>query len=251
MEFFKKNWPIIIGIVILGIFFITRLLHLLSLPIFTDEAIYVRWAQIAKNDASWRFISLTDGKQPMFVWAAIISMKFIHDPLLAGRIVSVVAGLLSTIGMYFLGNEIFKNRKIGILASMVYVLFPFALVYDRLAIYDSLVAMFIIWSLYFEILLIRNIRLDIAMILGMVIGGGMLTKTSADFALAFLPVSLLLFNFKDKKRKEKLIKWAIFAVVTIIIANGMYAILRLSPFYYIIGQKNLTFIYSTQEWILN
>jgi 4-amino-4-deoxy-L-arabinose transferase-like glycosyltransferase len=238
-----------LGILIL--YFILRLTNILTLPIFTDEAIYVRWSQIAANDASWRFISLTDGKQPMFVWVAMILIKLIKDPLLAGRVVSVAAGFVSTIGMFFLANELFRNKKIGLLASLIYVLYPFSLVYDRLALYDSTVAMFIIWSLYFEILLVRHLRLDLAMILGMVVGGGMLTKTSADFAFILLPFSLLLFNFKDKQWKNNLWRWILYALVSVIIANIIYTILRLSPFYHIIGEKNYTFIYTVQEVLKN
>jgi 4-amino-4-deoxy-L-arabinose transferase-like glycosyltransferase len=249
MGFIKKHAITIAALILLAAYFLTRIYHILDLPIFTDEAIYVRWAQIAKSDANWRFISLTDGKQPLFIWIAMLLMKPIHDPLLAGRIVSVLAGLGSTIGMFFLASETFKNRKIGVLASALYILFPFALVYDRLALYDSLVSMFIIWSLFFEILLVRRLRLDIAMILGMIVGAGMLTKTNADFALILLPFSLILFNFKDKKWKQHLGKWIIFALVAALIANVMYAILRLSPFYHIIEEKNYTFIYPFKEWL--
>src|SRR5258708_29055975 len=99
MTFIKKYWAIIFAAAIIALFLITRFYNILSLPIFTDEAIYVRWAQIAKNDAAWRFISLTDGKQPMFVWIAMILVKFIHDPLLAGRLVSVGAGFISLVGL--------------------------------------------------------------------------------------------------------------------------------------------------------
>jgi 4-amino-4-deoxy-L-arabinose transferase-like glycosyltransferase len=122
-------------------------------------------------------------------------------------------------------------------------------VYDRIALYDSLVAMFIVWSIYFEILLIKHIRLDLALILGMIVGLGMLTKTNADFALILLPFSFLLFNFRDKNRKRKILQWIIYAIVVVGIANLMYNILRLSPFFYIIGQKNYLFIYSPSEWL--
>jgi len=177
----------------------------------------------------------------------MILMRFIHDPLLAGRLVSVGAGVVSLVGIFFLTSEIFSNRKIGILASLLYVLFPFSLVYDKLALYDSLVAALIVWALYFEVLLVRRLRLDLAMILGIIMGLGMLTKTSNNFAFILLPFSLLLFNFKDNKRKVNLRNWVIFAVVSVVIANAMYMVLRLSPFYHIIGEKNLTFIYSFKE----
>lgn len=216
---------------------------------FTDEAIYIRWSQIASNDAAWRFISLTDGKQPMYVWIAMILLKLIEDPLIAGRTVSILAGLGSLIGMFFLSSEIFKNKKIGLLASFFYVIYPFALVYDRLALYDSLVAMFMIWALYFEVLLVRHLRLDLALILGLIIGGGLLTKTHTNFALLLLPLSLLLFDWKAKDWKKRLGKWIVLAFAAFVLAEAMYLILRLSPYFHIIGEKNYVFSYRPEELI--
>lgn len=236
---------------ILGIslvYFITRLYHILSLSIFTDEAIYVRWAQIAFHDANWRFISLTDGKQPLFVWIAMVLMRFISDPLLAGRFVSVIAGFFTMIGMFFLSKEIFKNKQVGLLAAFLYAIYPFALVYDRMALYDSLVGTFVIWGLFFAMVLIRTVRLDIALILGMVIGGGMLTKTNAFFTLALLPTTLLVFDWKQKRWKNKLIQWLGLVIVVVVISNAMYSILRLSPWFYIINEKNTIFVYPVKEW---
>src|SRR5438105_4766390 len=105
----------------------------------------------------------------------------------------------------------------ALLSSFFYVIFHFALVYDKVSLYDSLVATFIVWSLYFEILLVRHVRLDLALILGMIVGGGMLTKSNADFAIILLPFSLLLFQYKDKKSRVKLFKWIIFALVASVI----------------------------------
>ncbi len=250
MGVIQKHWLLIITVLLLIIlYFATRLYNILGLPIFTDEAIYIRWSQIALNDAAWRFISLTDGKQPMYVWIAMPLLKFVEDPLLAGRLVSVLAGFFTTIGIFFLTKEIFKNQKTSFLACLIYILFPFALVYDRLALYDSLVAMFIVWSLYFEVLLAKYVRLDLALILGMIIGAGMLTKSSAEFALILLPFSLLLFDIKAKYRKQRLVSWIIYAAVSAILANIIYMVLRLSPFFYIIDQKNHVFIYTIEEWI--
>lgn len=251
MKKMRKHWWLVPAFACLFIIYaFTRLYHLTTwMPIFTDESIYIRWSEIALNDASWRFISLTDGKQPMYVWIALVLLKFIHDPLEAGRLVSVFAGFFSMIGLFFLGREIFKNTKIGVLSSLLYVLYPFALVYDKLALYDSLVATFLIWIFYFTVLLVRHVRLDLAMFLGIITGFGMLTKSNDDFGLILLPFSLLLYPFKKNFDKRRLYLWGTYAFVAIIIANAMYEILRLSPFYYIIGQKNLTFIYSFHDWI--
>ncbi len=147
---------IIICVVFTALYFGLRLFHLMQLQMFTDEAIYTRWSQIARFDPNWRFISLTDGKQPSFIWLTMITMRFFNEPLLAGRMVSVGAGFLSMIGMFFLGKEIFKSTKIGIVSSLLYIVYPMALVYDRMALYDGLVGMFTIWILYLEILLVRS-----------------------------------------------------------------------------------------------
>ncbi len=249
MKFVKKHFFVLSTTAIILLYFFTRFYNILSLPIFTDEAIYVRWAQIAGTDAAQRFISLTDGKQPSFVWLSAALMKIVSEPLLASRLVSVFAGFGSLIGIYFLTSEIFSNKKIGLIAGLVYSLYPFALVYDRMAIYDSLVAMFIIWSMYLEVLLVRRKRLDIALILGMIMGLGMLTKTSDNFALYLLPFSALLFDFKHKKWKRELGRFTLLAIVSVVIANLIYSVLRLSPYFYIIAQKNITFVYPLSEWI--
>ncbi len=230
-------------------YFLFRLYGIMSLPIFTDEAIYIRWSQIARFDASWRFISLTDGKQPLFIWLNVTLIRVIHDPLLSGRLISVFAGFATMTGLFFLGRELFKNRWIGILSALLYLIFPFALVYDRMALYDSLVGTFAVWSLYLEVLLIRRLRLDLALILGMVLGGGILTKTSGFFSIYLMPFLLLIFDWKSKKIWERFLKIIILALVSIILAYGYYSVLRLSPFFHIINEKNSIFVHSVSEWL--
>jgi len=245
----KYKWEILVSILLAIAYFILRLLFIDRLPIFTDEAIYVRWAQIALNDASWRFISLTDGKQPMFVWAAMLMMKLVHDSLLAGRLVSVVTGFITMIGLFVLTYELFKNKTTAFLASTLYVFYPFAQVLDRMALYDSMVAMFYVWALYFSVLLVKRIRFDIAYTLGFIIGGGVLTKSSNFFSIYLLPFLLILFNFKQKLAKRKLINFVFFAAFASVISYGLYNILRLSPFYEMIGIKNATFVYPISQWL--
>lgn len=221
------------------------------LPLFTDEAIYVRWSQIARYDAAWRFISLTDGKQPSFIWLTMTVMRFVTDPLLAGRLISVGAGLLTMIGLYFLTKEIFKNEKIAFFAPLIYLIFPMALIYDRMALYDSLVGAVSVWALYLEILLVQKLRLDLALILGMVLGAGILTKSSGFFNIYLLPFTLLLFKWEDQNRFKRLGKWIILAGVAVVEAFAYYSILRLSPFFHIIGEKNNIFIFPIKEWLVH
>lgn len=248
---FVKKYRLELAILVLLalVYFLFRLYQIMSLPIFTDEAIYIRWSQIARFDPSWRFISLTDGKQPLFIWLDTILIRFIHDPLLSARLISVFAGFATMTGLFFLGRELFKNRWIGILSAFLYLIFPFALVHDRMALYESLVGTSTIWSLYLEVLLIRRLRLDLALILGMVLGGGVLTKTSGFFSIYLMPFLFIIFDWKNKKRWERFLKFAGIALISIALAYGYYSILRLSPFFHIINEKNSIFVHSVSEWL--
>ncbi len=239
----KYKKEILLGILILISFFVSRLTLLGNFPIFTDEALYIRWAQIASQDANWRFISLTDGKQPMLIWFGMIFLRLIQDPVIAIRLVSVFAGLFSLIGLWLLTHELFKSKRTAFLSAILYVIYPFAVVYDRLAVYDSLVGALAVFALYFSVLLVRKMRLDIAYTLGVILGAGMLTKTSANFSIILLPITLVLVNFKQKNLVRRLVKWGVFAIIAIVITEVLYNSLRLSPFFHIIKEKNTIFVY--------
>lgn len=238
----------VMGAISVG-YFVTRIYGITKLPIFTDEAIYTRWAQIAYNDAAWRFISLTDGKQPSFVWLHMVMLKFIEDPLLAGRMVSVFTGFITLLGVFVLTQLLFSNRKLSLLASFLYLIFPFALVYDRMALYDSTVTMFFVWSLAFGVILVKKLRLDVALILGFILGGSVLTKSSGFLTIYLFPLFLLLFDLRKKELLRKFLKWLGLFGVAVVISYAMYSVQRLSPFFHIIGQKNATFVYPFSEWI--
>src|SRR4030067_876613 len=134
------------------------------------------------------------------------------------------------------------NRTTAVLAGLLYLICPFVVVYDRLALMDSLLAAFAVWSLYLEILLIKYLRLDVALILGLTIGFGLLTKSSALFYILLLPASWLIFARKGKSKLSVIVKWLGFSFLSILIAQIMYNSLRLSPYFYIIEQKNYSFI---------
>src|SRR3989344_9242851 len=106
----KSKRIILAGLFLIVLYFSTRLINLTILPIFTDEAIYIRWSQIALADQQQRFISLYDGKQPLFVWLNMLTLKLPVDPLIAGRLVSVLAGFASLIGIIALSWRLFGKK---------------------------------------------------------------------------------------------------------------------------------------------
>ena len=248
-----KRWIwILLGfIVLLCVYLLTRLTNLTAMPIFTDEAIYIRWSQIGMRDANWRFISLTDGKQPMFTWITMILLKMFSrfDPLFVGRLTSVIAGAATMIGVWMLTRELFREKRVAWMASILYLLLPFTVWYDRVALYDSLVSTFSVWSLYLGVLLAKNVRLDTALLLGLAMGAGMLNKSSAFLTLYFLPVTLLVLDWKSRHIFRRLLQWFGLAIVAAVLSQMEYSILRLSPFFHMVGQKDNVFIFTVGEWM--
>ncbi len=232
-----------------ALYLFTRLYHLLDIPIFTDESIYIRWAQIFSNDTHQMFISLTDGKQPLFVWLAAPFLNVFGDPLLGARSLSVVAGMFTAVGIYFVARELFEAKRIAIFATALYVLCPFTMLYDKLALYDSLLTALAVWALYFEVRLVRRLNARAALGAAIFISAGLLTKSSAFFFLYLFPGSLLLFNFKKRGRHQRLMRWGLLASTVTIISFASYSILRLSPNFHFIADKNHIFVYPFSEWI--
>ena len=247
----RYSWLIAGGLVL--VYLVTRLYHLLSVPIFTDEAVYIHWAQLfAEHIHRNMFVSLNDGKQPLFIWLGFPFIKLIHDPLLAMRLVSVVTDGFTLLGLYLLTKELFHNKRMAVLASVLYLIYPFALVYDRMALYDGLLAGFAVWSVYIEVLLVRRRQLWIALLGAIVVGGALLTKSSADFYLFLMPFSLLLFKAHGRNKQKQwqdLIRWGILAAVLVTGALAIASILKLSPNYQFISEKNSVFVEPLHLWI--
>lgn len=241
---------ILVYLFAISLFFITRLTNLKILPIFTDEAIYSYWAQVALHDPENRYISLIDGKQPLFIWLGAISQNFIKDPLIATRLVSTIAGFLALVGIYFLTRELF-NKKTALVAAMFYIVLPFTLFYDRIALFDSLLTMIGIFAVFLAVKLAKKPSLDLAILNGMVIGLGQITKSSAIFFLYLLPFSLILLNLKEKALKLKIVKLFAYFSIVFFISFIIYNSLRLSPLFYIIDRKNLEFVWSFSELAKN
>lgn len=233
---------------ILLAYFVTRLCNLSIIPIFTDEAIYIRWSQTGSFDPQWRFIPLVDGKPPLYHWFVMVTVRIFSDPLIAGRIVSVASGFISLILIGILAYYLFRRYSVAAISMLFYVFSPFMLVYDRLAIVDSMLTSFSIASFLLAVWLIRSLRLDSALLLGASIGAGMLTKTSGLLFLVFSPATFLINNWKKKEFFHKLFKWLSLLAVSTAVSQLVYSILRLSQFFYRIQQKNQEFLISFSDF---
>lgn len=218
--------------IILVFYFLSRLINLNSLPVFGDEAIYVRWAQIIKSVDTLRFIPLTDGKQPLFMWLNAILLKFIADPLIAGRLISVFAGAGILILLFLITDNI--------VTPFIYLLLPFSFFFDRLATADTLLSFFGVLSFYLSLRLAAKPSLDLSMLLGVSLGLAWLTKSPAVY---FIVLSLVTFVLFRKNNLKKIY----FPLLSAFIALVIYNILRLGPAFSQIALRNKDYIWPLTE----
>lgn len=251
---------IFLSSIVFALYFFSRIQNLTSLPIFGDEAIYIRWSQIIKNEETLRFIPQTDGKQPLFMWLTAAAFHLFADPLFTGRLVSVISGFFCLLAIFlitcilidfnfpsrdpvkFIFESLRDNFYYGLISSLVYIFLPFSFFFDRLAVPDNTLSMFGVWSLFFALLLAKFKRLDLSLILGMILGLSWLTKSPAIYFIVLSFITYLIFNYRHPKI------W-FFPVISAGLSFVIYNILRLGPQFNTIALRNRDYIWSLSEII--
>jgi hypothetical protein len=223
------------------IYFFSRLFALTKIPVFADEAIYIRWSQIIRSVETLRFIPLTDGKQPLYMWALSVVIDKFSDPLFTGRLISVIAGFFALIGLFLLTKYI-ANYRTALFASFLYIVLPFTFFFDRLALPDNMLSMFGIWCLYLSLVVAKTKRLDFTLILGIILGLAWLTKSPAIYFIVLFLITYFLINFK----KIKLYDIYLIAI-PLFISFCIYNILRLGPQFHMIALRNKDYIHPLVE----
>ncbi len=243
----SPTWIPLLAIVFF--YFFVRVLTLSQQPMFIDEAIYMRWSQLVLSGRDNWFISLTDGKQPLFIWFSAIALFFVKDPLLAGRLVSVISGLFTLLGLFFLTRELFKNNIAAYYSALLYALFPMALVYDRMALYDSLVGTLGVYSLLFLVYMIRRRSYLWSVALGITWGMAILNKSSGFLLIGLSPLVIVALTGGKIFRREVVFSLFLRFVLSCSLALGLYGLLIVSPLFYMIYEKNSLFVYHLAELI--
>lgn len=240
------GWIVLIGLVLIVFGFLLRLFHLTIIPVFADEAIYIRWSQIMASEPTLRFLPLSDGKQPLFMWILMLYVKRLVDPLFAGRVLSAISGIGSMVGLFLLTHHIFKSKWAALFAVFFWAISPLALFFDRMALVDSMLTALGIWVLYLSLLTAESLRLDLAMLTGFALGFASLTKSPALFFAALIPISVILL-----KKPKGLLKYFGLLLVTYAIAFSMYNIQRLGPNFALLTSRTGDYVFPLSRIITN
>ena len=177
------------------IFISSRLVHLLSMPPFLDETIYIRWLTAIKFQHDWLIPLKEFGWEPFNIWLAALMNNFTHEPLLALRLTAAFFGLLT----FFI-----LTKKEGLLTGLLLIFSPVFLLYDRLGLRGDTAVVFATVLCFFALKeRLINRKVNSSYIIGLAIAIEMFSKTTA----AVLPISTLLayLFFKAKLKRTDLI----------------------------------------------
>ena len=97
---------------LLTFYFALRRPHRRDRPAYCDEASYLRWAQLICADPLHNlFISMEDAKLPLHYWLLALCYHLTPDPILSGRLFSVLCGALTIVLLFPLSTELLHLHK--------------------------------------------------------------------------------------------------------------------------------------------
>ncbi len=183
-----SKWDRMLLALLVAFFLGSRLFSLLKMPVFIDEAIHIWWArEIHGGTIAAGFL---EGK-----WLSIVLMSLSlvapGDDLWLVRFTAVLAGLLTVVAIILTGRSLFSMR-VALFATLLYLVFPFALFYNRLALADGIVAAFGAWVLYISIKTVRLTRGGYSVILALLLMLSMLAKFAGVLFFVIPPLAVLM-----------------------------------------------------------
>ncbi len=125
--------PVLVIGLFLVFYAVTRAFSLNALPIFLDEAVHLQWAERLFNEG--RILRPVGSGRLLAVAAYGLALPF-DDRLGAARLIAAMVGGATLVFTMLLAHRLFGNLA-SVVAGTLYLLSPFALVYDRLALSDG------------------------------------------------------------------------------------------------------------------
>jgi len=213
----------------------SRITLLPRFPPFIDETTFATWVQRGYTHPAERLMSVSAGREPLFIWLGMFGMKAGFDPITALRVVSLIAGIVTMLFTDLSAARI-GGCRVAVTAGAFYAILPFVFVHDVVGIMDPLVTAITAIALYLQLRLAEEQRLDLALLLGLALAAGVLTKQTADISILLIPLGLLLFPWHLPTRVRRLVQWTGAMILAVGMARLAYLVLALNPDYYRLAQ---------------
>ena len=140
-QFLKQQW---FWIVLAVGYLVTHLVSLGALPVFSDEAIYIRWSQLLSEDPGrYAFFAMNDGKTPLYVWLLSPFLAVFSDPLVGSRFASVVIGAVQIGALVLFLKALGASDRAQKIGALLVVIVPFWYFHHRMALMDGLLVLWL------------------------------------------------------------------------------------------------------------
>lgn len=229
---------------VVGLYGISRVVHLTILPVFADEAIYIRWAQLMNHDFDrYAFFPMQDGKPPLYMWLLRLLLPLIpEDPLVVSRLMSGGMGLIHMGLVGYLTYLLSGSKRTMGYAVGLYIILPFTFFFDRMGLIDPLVALCSTMMLVGLVLLVRQ-KWPGFWLWGIGLGLGLMTKpTMIIFGISCGWLLLYLWVTKKLTTRALVPLWGASAL-----GVGMFWCLRISPSFGALFTRSGDFSFSISE----
>ncbi len=201
-NFYKKNkTAIFIGILIIGFFL--RLAYATHLPVTNDEGSYL-YDGLLLSQGKWPF-NYSFSRSPALMFLVAPTVAIFGRSYLAGRAISIFAGLGSAVVLYFMGKRLF-NKRVGFIAFAMFALLAPPVVHTSYLLTQPLEILFVLLGIYFTWLGISSSSPSEARRLfpsfarfafaGVFFGLAVLTRETAAFYPMAMVLAILLFSPK-------------------------------------------------------
>ena len=254
-NFLKKySWQLsMLGLVLL--YLTSHLFGLVKLPVFADEAIYIRWAQLIMDDAGrYAFFSLNDGKTPLFIWSLIPWQQIFADQLYAARFVSVLVGLAQVWILMALIKELGLSKKWQFVGGILTSFLPFWFFYHRMALMDGMLVLWLSISWLAVLKAIKQQSWFWTAGVGLSFGAALLTKLPAILFVPALALAALLpfVNLPSKSLKTtfsqaRVVQFALQFALAGTIGLGLFLLLKFNPAFGQLFSRGGDFLFKLPE----
>ncbi len=240
----QRNHYLIIALILLFYFAVT-LFRLNQLPVFADEAIYIRWTQLIIDDwQRYLFFPTNDGKTPLQMWLMIPFQYIFENQLFAGRFLSVLLGAGNVLLVGIISKEMSKKSKqkklSQYLAMILTSILPFTFFHHRMALTDALLFFNLNLSFFFTLKYIKQQKIADLLLLIVSFFLALFSKLSA---LLFIPSLVVLVLYSKQFSLKKFSKNLIYISSALAIAFFLFYSLRFLPVFPQLFRRGSDFLY--------
>lgn len=186
---------------LLAAYVFSRLATLMTLPIFFDEAHYTLSALLIGRDPLHTdpFVEVAYwGVPPLFTWLAALPARLAAEPLLAARLSSALIGLAALLGTWRCARAL-GGQRLALAAAAFFVLSPYLLLYQRMAMVDGLMTAVSAFGLLCAMRLARDPSMRAAGLLGLCLALACLSKITGPLLFS-LPVIAVAAAAPERRR---------------------------------------------------